>query len=617
MPNRTGRHDVADDDLDLGSDTDIETRFPPQVLRDYALIADGERGAIVGPRGDIAWMCAPHWHSDAVFATLAGGDGIYAITPSGRFVWGGYYEEGTLVWRSRWITDDGIIECREALALPGAADRAILLRQVVAVDCTAHVDIILDPRAGFGACGMRSVSADDQGNWTAQAGELHVRWSGSVHNAQVRHRGDTEALVARLAVLAGERADLVLEIAAQPFAAAPCDPARAWQATTDNWLAAVPPGNGLIAARDARQSQVVLRGLTSAGGGMVAAATTSLPERAEEGRNYDYRYAWIRDQCYAGQAAAAAGPYSLVDAATAFVSERLHADGPGLAPAYTVTGGRVPDQRRLGLRGYPGGFDLVGNWVNKQFQLDAFGESLLLLAAAARLDRLDTSRWEAAQIAAAAIGARWQEPDAGIWEIDNLPWTHSRLMCVAGLRSAAACGAWKGTAVAWSRLADTIVADTSAHALHPSGRWQRSPDDRRPDAALLMPPIRGALPPSDPRTTATLRACAAELTQDGYAYRFRQGDRPLGEAEGAFLLCGFILALGLHQQGYELEAARWFERNRAACGSPGLYSEEYDVTQRQLRGNLPQAFVHALMLECAARLSEPWSAGRADRVERA
>ena len=111
--------------------------------------------------------------------------------------------------------------------------------------------------------------------------------------------------------------------------------------------------------------------------------------------------------------------------------------------------------------------------------------------------------------------------------------------------------------------------------VHPTGRWQRSPGDPGLDAALLMPAIRGAVAADDPRTAETLRAYLAELTQDGYAYRFRHDERPLGEAEGAFLLCGFIVTLALHQQGQEVEAARWFERNRAACGSPGLYAEEY------------------------------------------
>lgn len=102
-----------------------------------------------------------------------------------------------------------------------------------------------------------------------------------------------------------------------------------------------------------------------------------------------------------------------------------------------------------------------------------------------------------------------------------------------------------------------------------------------------------------------MRAYVGELTDDFYAYRFRHDERPLGQAEGAFLLCGFITALGAHQQGDQASAFRWFERNRAACGPAGLLAEEYDVPQRQMRGNLPQAFVHALLLECAARLEEP------------
>ena len=129
---------------------------------------------------------------------------------------------------------------------------------------------------------------------------------------------------------------------------------------------------------------------------MVAAATMALPERAREGRNYDYRYVWIRDQCFTGQAIAKAGPMPLMDDAVRFVTERLLADGPSLVPAYTVTGDPVPDERTLGLPGYPGGNDVVGNWVNGQFQLDAFGESLLLFAAAAAHDHLDADGWRAA-----------------------------------------------------------------------------------------------------------------------------------------------------------------------------------------------------------------------------
>jgi alpha,alpha-trehalase len=581
-------------------------RFPLHVLRDYALLADGERGAVIGPRGDIVWMCAPRWHSDAVFSSLIGGDGGYAVTPDDEFVWGGYYEDGSLVWHSRWITGSGIAECREALAYPAAPDRLVLLRRVVPRQGAAKVTVQLDPRAGFGRRGLRSVRQDEHGTWTGRVGELYLRWSGDVAAAKVSRAGGYRFLELSLTVPPGEHRDLVLEIGTSAPQDGPAEADRLWQVTRARWEQAVPSLHRILASRDARHSLVVLRGMTSAAGGMVAAATTSLPERAEEGRNYDYRYAWIRDQSYAGQAAAAARAWSILDDAVRFVGERLHADGPDLVPAYTIDGGPVPDQRRLDLPGYPGGFDLVGNRVNRQFQLDGLGEALLLLAAAARHDRLDTEGWRAAEIAAEAIAKRWQEKDAGIWELDNRAWTHSRLTCVAGLRAAArSCGS-QPQATEWSGLADAIAARTAGIAVHESGRWQRSPDDPAIDAALLLPPIRGALPADDPRTLQTLRAYLAELTEDGYAYRFRHDAGPLGDAEGAFLLCGFIAALALHQQGDEVGAARWFERTRAACGTPGLFSEEYDVVQRQMRGNLPQAFVHALMLECAVRLGARW-----------
>jgi GH15 family glucan-1,4-alpha-glucosidase len=146
-------------------------------------------------------------------------------------------------------------------------------------------------------------------------------------------------------------------------------------------------------------------------------------------------------------------------------------------------------------------------------------------------------------------------------------------------------------------------------AVHPAGRWQRAPDDDRVDASLLLSAVRGGLAPDDPRNLATVEAVRRELGADGYVYRFRHDARPLHKAEGAFLLCGFWMALAEHAHGNPVAAAHWFERNRAACGPAALYTEEFDVHQRQLRGNLPQAFVHAGMLECAVRLSRDVSLG--------
>lgn len=569
----------------------------PFVLRDYALLADGERGALVGPRGDVVWMCVPTWHSDAVFSSLIGGAGGYAVTPAEPFVWGGYYEDRTMIWRSRWVTDLGIIECREALAFPGEEHRAVLLRRVAALDGPARITVTLRPLAGYGRTPLTDLHRHGA-TWTGRAGPLRLRWSG----ARNGHRRRGEALHLGLELEPGQRHDLVLELSDRTLPDEPVDPDTTWRQTETAWRSAVPELDSGLAPYDTRRSYAVLRGLTSRGGGMVAAATTSLPERADAGRNYDYRYVWIRDQCYAGQAVAATGPDPLLDDAVNFVADRLLADRAHLAPAYTVAGDPIPDQRHLDLPGYPGGYDVVGNRVRMQFQLDIFGEALLLFAAASKHDRLDARHWKAAETAAAAIAARWHEPDAGIWEIDNRPWTHSRLVAAAGLRAAAAAAG--PPAADWLALADRITADTTAHALHPTGHWQRSPDDPALDAALLLTGIRGALPAEDPRTRATLDAYLRELTLNGYAYRFRHDGRPLPDAEGSFLLCGFLVALSLHDQRQDLHARAWYERTRAACGAPQLFSEEFDAREHQLRGNVPQAFVHALMVETSARLAE-------------
>lgn len=579
--------------------------FWPHVLREYALVADGERGALIGPHGDLTWMCAPRWESDAVFSALIGGEGAYAVIPADpRHVWGGEYETGSLIWHDRWVTTDTVIECRDALAFPGDPGRVVLLRQVIAVDGDARMRVVLDPRAGFGRHGSHGVAAGD-GIWSGRSGPLRWRWQGGGGARPARSpHGHGDLLTLDLTVPAGNRHDLVLEISEGALPERLPDPADTWRATEASWARERPALEGSIAPRDAVHAWTVLRGLTSRGGGMVAAATTSLPERAETGRNYDYRYAWIRDQAYAGLAAARAGALDLLDAAAEFATARLLEDGPALKPAYTAGGGAIPSERSLNLAGYPGGTDKVGNPVNQQFQLDAFGEALLLLAAAARLDRLSPAGWEAARIAVDTIGKRWSEPDAGIWELGYRRWTHSRLCCVAGLRAVAALpsppSAGAGDCAA---LADAILAETAREATHPDGYWQRAPGDPRIDGALLLPPVRGALPASDPRTVATLGAVRDQLAREEYVYRFRHDPRPLGDAEGAFLLCGFMMALAEHQQGDELSAIRYFERNRASCGPPGLLSEEYDVGQRQLRGNLPQAFVHALLLECAVRLA--------------
>jgi alpha,alpha-trehalase len=584
-----------------GDRADSAFSTPPVPLRQYSLLADGERGALVGPRGDIAWMCAPRWHDDAVFCDLLGGRGSYVVRPAQeRFVWGGSYESGSLIWRSRWVAGADVLESREALAYPARRDRVIVLRQLEAVRGTCRARVLLDCRASFGSDRMRLEPAGET-VWTGRTGPLHLRWSGVAPGSSVETTGDG-GLAFEVELAQNERHDLVLEISTEAYDDEVPDARQLWRRTEETWSSSVPIGRDSISPRDVESSWAVLQGITSQDGATVAAATTSLPERSEAGRDYDYRYAWIRDQCFVGQAIAAAGGGDLLPSVVEFVRDRLLADGSHLVPAYTIDGDPVPDQQPLDLPGYPGAPDVqVGNRVRQQFQLDALGEALLLFAAADRLDVLDADGWKAAGLAVEGIAERGDQEDAGIWELEPRRWAHSRLTCAAGLRAVAARR--PSSAAPWIQLADRLVSETNRDCLHPTGRWQRAPDDSSVDAALLLPAIRGAVPADDPRSVATWRAVMEELTSDGYVYRFRHQPGPLHGAEGAFLLSGFHMALATHQQGDAYAAVRWFERNRSAVGPPGLFTEEFDVVQRQLRGNLPQAFVHAMLIESSHTLT--------------
>jgi hypothetical protein len=170
----------------------------PRVLREYALVADGERGAMIGPDGSVAWLCVPRLDSQAVFSGLLGGPGRYTVGPAGPWhVWGGYYESGSLIWRSRWAGDSRI-ECREALAMPANPNKAVLLRQIVAVDGAAQVTVTLDLRAGYGRSGMTHLAKDGE-IWTGRSGGTWFRWSGA---GKARHAGGQLRMTVELA--AGE-----------------------------------------------------------------------------------------------------------------------------------------------------------------------------------------------------------------------------------------------------------------------------------------------------------------------------------------------------------------------------------------------------------------------------
>lgn len=578
----------------------LEEARSPHVLRDYVLIADGWRGAMINPDGEMSWLCFPSWSDPAVFGGLLGGAGGYKVAPAARHVRGGSYEEGTLIWRQRWVTPTGFLEVRDAMVYPAERDRAVILRRIVALEGPQSAEVTLCLAGDYGRAQSDRWRNDGE-TWTTEIGLLRARWQGAARAVSLP---DDRGLAVEVRLDAGRHHDLVLELGRHELEGPPTDPAELWRSTEATWASRVPGCTGLEASTDVRRSFAVLRGLTAPNGATVAAATTALPERAEAGRNYDYRYCWIRDTCYIGRAGAVvAGGEDIFEGSVRWVAERLLEDGSQAKPAYAIDGSAVPPTHHLGLPGYPGGSDIVGNQVRSQFQLDLFGEALLLLALAGKSDRLDADGWKAVEVAIAAIRQRHHEKESGIWEIAPDYWTHSRLICVAGLRAIARCNAPASWTTRALGLADDLMSMVDRTSLHANGRWQRTPSDSRVDASLLLSEIRGALGSNDPRSIATREAIERDLCQDGYLYRYADADADLGSDEGAFLICNFWMVLAKLRSGDVTGAAQWFERTKGSCGSSGLFSEEYDVDQRQLRGNVPQAFVHALLIESAAEMS--------------
>ncbi|MBV9350639.1 MAG: glycoside hydrolase family 15 protein, partial [Mycobacterium sp.] len=221
----------------------LAEELAPHVLREYALLADGERGVVVGPRGDCCWMCVPRWDSPAVFSALLGGGGVYVVSPDHpRFVWGGHYEERSLIWRSRWVTSYGIVESREALAFPGDPHTAVLLRRIRAVDQPIRMRVMLDIRAGFGADRISGLSLHNRG-WTGRSGPLRFRWLG----ADDAERCDNGSLQAVVEVIPGRDHDLILELSDRDLPDEAVRPNDAWHDTEQAWAQAVPGFSGTLA----------------------------------------------------------------------------------------------------------------------------------------------------------------------------------------------------------------------------------------------------------------------------------------------------------------------------------------------------------------------------------
>jgi GH15 family glucan-1,4-alpha-glucosidase len=363
------------------------------------------------------------------------------------------------------------------------------------------------------------------------------------------------------------------------------------------------------------RSLITLKALTYAPtGGLVAAVTTSLPERLGGVRNWDYRYCWLRDATFALYALMTGGYMEEARAWREWLV-RAVAGRPSQAQIlYGVTGERLlPEWELSWLPGYEGSAPVrVGNAASTQFQLDVYGEVADALHYARRIGlEPDENAWRVERAMIQFVESAWKDPDEGIWEVrgPRRLFTHSRVMAwVAVDRAVKAVERFglEGPVDRWRRLRGMIHDDVCRNGYDPAmGTFVQYYGSKLLDASLLMIPLVGFLPASDPRMLGTVRAIQEHLVSDGFVARYQTVPEVDGlpPGEGAFLPCTFWLADNLALQGRHAEARELFERLLAIRNDVGLLSEEYDPVSRRLLGNFPQAFTHMGLINTARNLT--------------
>jgi GH15 family glucan-1,4-alpha-glucosidase len=593
-------------------------------IADYALLSDCRSAALVSRDGSVDWLCLPRFDSPAVFARiLDDGAGHFTIRPAGAHQARRRYADGSMVLVTTFETATGAAVLTDAMALGGgvrdhrigADSPGVLLRRAECIAGEVVLDVSYAPRPEYGL--VHPILVPSPGCLTARGGALRLLLSGP---ASFVTRGATAT--ARLHLAAGQAAGFALAHGPiwQPtppvwsqdqIAGRLADTEQAWRSWSAIHQSYDGPWRDLV-----HQSGRVLQALTfTPTGAIVAAPTTSLPEAPGGGRNWDYRYTWVRDASLTMEALwVAACPdeagkfFGFLADAAASQLER----GMDLQIMFGIGGERDLTERELPhLAGWRGSRPVrVGNGAWTQRQIDVYGE---LLGAARRLTEqlgeLEPVTKRFLTAAADAAASRWTEKDQGIWEIRGEPrdFLYSKLMCWAALDCAISLAAKLGASdrvPAW-----TAVRDQIREAILDQGWSERADayaqafgsDDL--DASNLMLAITGFLPGTDPRMKATIDAIAARLTDErGLVYRYLADDGLEGE-EGTFLLCTFWLAHAQALAG-ELDQARaTFERAISAINDVGLLAEEADA-QLGLLGNFPQAFSHIGLINAAWAISE-------------
>ena len=590
----------------------------PRRLEDYALLGDTRTAALVHRTGSVDWLCLPRFDSPAVFAALLG------TNENGRWELGTVqtvvnhqrrYRGETMVLDTEITTPTGSVRVTDFM-VPRGGGHPKLIRIVVGL--YGRVSMFTDIRFRF--------NYGEVAPWVRRVDGALVAVSGPdrlVLQTPAVLQGEGLSTVGRFDVSAGDRVPFVLtwsgshapRPASVDHEAALVRTERFWSA----WSERLTP-SGLY--RDAViRSLLTLKALTyEPTGGIVAAPTTSLPERVGGGRNWDYRYTWLRDASLSLGALQHSGQVAEGAAWCSWLLRAAYGDPDKVQIMYGVGGERLLPESQLGwLDGFGGSAPVrVGNAAAGQAQLDVYGEVIMALEEArdgGYPPHADAWAFERALLS--VVERRWRQPDRGIWEIRGDPrhFVHSKLMAwVAADRMVRATERHRLPAPvdAWRALRDSIRRDILERGYDPvRNSFAQSYESNDIDASLLQIPLVGFLPAHDPRVQATISAIEEDLLDDdGLVLRYRTAPTGseavdgLAAGEGAFLPCSFWLVDAYVVAGRVSAARRLFERLLALGNDLGLFAEEYDSVRGCQIGNFPQAFTHVAVVHSALLLSE-------------
>ncbi len=584
-------------------------------IEHHAMLSDQRTLALVTPAGRISWMCLPRADSPALFAELLGDEEAGHFTIASDTAWiDQSYEPGSMTLRTRWrgVTVTDLLDCSGARHAHRAG-RTDLIR---IIEGRGTVRATFAPRADFGRIPTR-ITRVDQGLIVGETQDPVVLRSPGVRWTITDHASHQTA---HAEIPVGEE-PVILELRygtgdLTPSRLSCHDRAERTRRFWSDWA------DGLVLPSEARsrpdlvlRSALLLRALCHAPtGAILAAGTTSLPERIGGVRNWDYRYCWLRDAAMSAASLARLGSLTeAMDLLDWIVGVVERAESPDrLHPLYTVTGHELGAEAEIGeLPGYRGSRPVrVGNAAAHQVQLDVFGPIVALVDELLAHDApLSNEHWRLVESMVVAVERRWQDPDHGIWEIRKARrhHVHSKVMCWMTLDRAARISArFLGRPrPEWLGLRDRIRDDVVAHGYKPAVRaFTAAYDGEDLDAAALAVGLTGMLPPDDPRFIGTVEAVGRTLRDGPTVYRYLADDGLPGH-EGGFHLCAAWLAEAFLLIGRRDEAQSLFDDIADLAGPTGLLTEEYLPSARTSLGNTPQAYSHLGLIDLAVALHGP------------